>query len=368
MKHSSIPSSILSVYLALTFLFTEVSTYNILDHISEYELEIQKCNYYNDEYRKFKIASNNNGDPVRDLSKAKNCLHFKPPKSNEFKHGIIFIGIIALISFILATRPHYQGQFDNFVKMMEFIQEDSSFKRQNKFTMILRILFSFKFISLLILSLIYVPVTGTYDAINYVSTKMFKREEYPSQENNDNNERIEYSAINDQNLNQKSINGSSSNEDQYSGESQGLLKGPTIKHDQITKITRSQIDNFTEDLSQNQYNSFMIPTDRLLPSNNQSIIYLTYKDHEGELDNDTDDEIEDQENCNICHDRYHDYDEIVKLPCNHIFHEGCLKNLQRNQCPKCGLDLGKFESYLKYKGLNPSNVEFHNEEYVNDVY
>jgi len=50
------------------------------------------------------------------------------------------------------------------------------------------------------------------------------------------------------------------------------------------------------------------------------------------------------ENCSICFDEYKDTDNIMLLPCNHIFHPACINpwlSQHSHQCPLCRYDCSK---------------------------
>lgn len=48
-----------------------------------------------------------------------------------------------------------------------------------------------------------------------------------------------------------------------------------------------------------------------------------------------------KEECPICKDNYKQTDQLMKMPCNHIFHETCLSSWLklRNSCPNCRMEL-----------------------------
>ena len=50
-----------------------------------------------------------------------------------------------------------------------------------------------------------------------------------------------------------------------------------------------------------------------------------------------------EENCSICMEQIEKNNDIIKLPCKHLFHEECIKSHLLNydyKCPLCRYDVG----------------------------
>jgi hypothetical protein len=63
--------------------------------------------------------------------------------------------------------------------------------------------------------------------------------------------------------------------------------------------------------------------------------------------------VEDGPHCSICLGEYEDGEEIVQLPCGHLYHEECIDSWTSNhvKCPLCNLDLEETAA----ASVNPSN-------------
>lgn len=56
-----------------------------------------------------------------------------------------------------------------------------------------------------------------------------------------------------------------------------------------------------------------------------------------------------EENCSICMEQIEKDNEIIKLPCEHLFHENCIKSYLLNydyKCPLCRHDIGKHKVHI----------------------
>jgi hypothetical protein len=71
-----------------------------------------------------------------------------------------------------------------------------------------------------------------------------------------------------------------------------------------------------------------------------------------------------EENCSICIEKIEKGNEVIKLPCGHLFHDNCIKSYLLNydyKCPLCRHDIGKHKIHLDTTNENENENENGNE-------
>ena len=54
--------------------------------------------------------------------------------------------------------------------------------------------------------------------------------------------------------------------------------------------------------------------------------------------------LNENKECLICIENFNDDDDVIKIPCNHIFHKNCIKSWvceESNKCPICRVEIDK---------------------------
>ena len=66
-------------------------------------------------------------------------------------------------------------------------------------------------------------------------------------------------------------------------------------------------------------------------------------------------ELEYDDSCTICLNDYYDKEKILKLKCNHIFHEKCIKTWfeKKSNCPNC------ITSFSSDDNISPISTSYH---------